>query len=107
MRQRHRRRQGVLNASVAAYERGELTPEAVSALKLHTTEVFSRVADACLQLFGGYGYMAEYPISRFLDRCARAAHLRRHLGDHERAGGAFAAGALTNRAVELPPVTRF
>ena len=54
-----------LNASVAAYERGELTPEAVSALKLHTTELFSRVADACLQLFGGYGYMAEYPISRF------------------------------------------
>lgn len=54
-----------LNASVAAYQRGELTPEAVSALKLHTTELFSRVADACLQLFGGYGYMAEYPISRF------------------------------------------
>ena len=23
------------------------------------------VADQCLQLFGGYGYMAEYPISRF------------------------------------------
>ncbi len=23
------------------------------------------MADACLQLFGGYGYMAEYPISRF------------------------------------------
>ncbi|WP_348682777.1 acyl-CoA dehydrogenase family protein [Acidovorax soli] len=54
-----------LALSVAAYERGELTPEAVSALKLHTTEVFGRVADACLQLFGGYGYMAEYPISRF------------------------------------------
>jgi acyl-CoA dehydrogenase len=42
-----------------------LSPEAASALKLHTTEVFGRVADACLQLFGGYGYMAEYPISRF------------------------------------------
>ena len=54
-----------LNASVAAYQQGQLTPEAVSALKLHTTELFSRVADACLQLFGGYGYMAEYPISRF------------------------------------------
>ena len=37
----------------------------MSALKLHTTELFSRVADACLQLFGGYGYMAEYPISSF------------------------------------------
>jgi acyl-CoA dehydrogenase len=24
----------------------------------------SRVADECLQLFGGYGYMSEYPISR-------------------------------------------
>jgi alkylation response protein AidB-like acyl-CoA dehydrogenase len=23
-----------------------------------------RVIDACLQLYGGYGYMLEYPISR-------------------------------------------
>ncbi|MDH4458649.1 MAG: acyl-CoA dehydrogenase family protein, partial [Nevskia sp.] len=23
------------------------------------------VTDACLQLFGGYGYMTEYPISRY------------------------------------------
>jgi acyl-CoA dehydrogenase len=29
-----------LNASVAAYQQGQLTPEAVSALKLHTTELF-------------------------------------------------------------------
>ena len=50
--------------SIAAYEHGQLTPEAVSALKLHTTEMFGRVADACLQLFGGYGYMTEYPIAR-------------------------------------------
>lgn len=57
--------QAFLHASIAAYERGQLTPEAASALKLHTTEMFGRVADACLQLFGGYGYMAEYPISRF------------------------------------------
>ncbi|MBA4256443.1 MAG: acyl-CoA dehydrogenase [Polaromonas sp.] len=54
-----------LNACVDAFRRAELTPEAVSALKLHTSELFSRVADQCLQLFGGYGYMAEYPISRF------------------------------------------
>jgi acyl-CoA dehydrogenase len=54
-----------LNACVAAYAHGELTPETVSALKLHVSELFSRVADECLQLFGGYGYMAEYPISRF------------------------------------------
>ena len=24
----------------------------------------NRVLDRCLQLFGGYGYMAEYPIAR-------------------------------------------
>ena len=23
-----------------------------------------RIADGCLQMFGGYGYMAEYPVSR-------------------------------------------
>jgi len=54
-----------LNACVHAYTQGQLTAEAVSALKLHTSELFGRVADQCLQLFGGYGYMAEYPISRF------------------------------------------
>ena len=54
-----------LNACVEAYRRGELSAEAASALKLHTSELFSRVADECLQLFGGYGYMTEYPISRF------------------------------------------
>ena len=54
-----------LNACVEAHRRGALAVDAVSALKLHTTELCSRVADQCLQLFGGYGYMAEYPISRF------------------------------------------
>jgi acyl-CoA dehydrogenase len=32
--------------------------------KLWATEVQHRVLDRCLQLFGGYGYMAEYPIAR-------------------------------------------
>ena len=37
-------------------------------VKLTTTELQGRVADECLQLFGGYGYMQEYPISRdFVD----------------------------------------
>jgi acyl-CoA dehydrogenase len=45
--------------------RGELTPEAASALKLPMSELFNRVADECLRLFGGYGYMDEYPISHF------------------------------------------
>ncbi len=32
--------------------------------KLKATEVLGRVTDDCLQLFGGWGYMSEYPISR-------------------------------------------
>lgn len=36
--------------------------------KLWHTEMVSRVADECLQLFGGYGFMEEYPVSRaFVD----------------------------------------
>ena len=49
---------------IEAYCRGKLTPELASALKLQTTEMLARVADECLQLFGGYGYMTEYPVSR-------------------------------------------
>ncbi len=36
--------------------------------KWWTTELQTKVADRCLQLHGGYGYMAEYPIAQaFLD----------------------------------------
>jgi acyl-CoA dehydrogenase len=37
-----------------------------SLAKLASTEIQWKVVDECLQLFGGYGYMEEYPISRFL-----------------------------------------
>lgn len=32
--------------------------------KWWTTDLQNRVADACVQLHGGYGYMREYPIAR-------------------------------------------
>ncbi|MGD9603861.1 MAG: acyl-CoA dehydrogenase family protein [Gammaproteobacteria bacterium] len=43
--------------------------------KLVTTELQGKVVDRCLQLFGGWGYMWEYPIARaFVDaRMARIA----------------------------------
>ena len=37
----------------------------VSMAKYWLSDMQFRVADKCLQLFGGYGYMKEYPISRF------------------------------------------
>ncbi|RJO66219.1 MAG: acyl-CoA dehydrogenase [Myxococcales bacterium] len=36
----------------------------VSMAKYWTTEMAKRVADQCVQLFGGYGYCEEYPIAR-------------------------------------------
>ena len=36
----------------------------VSMAKFWITEMAFRVADRCLQLFGGYGYCEEYPIAR-------------------------------------------
>jgi len=36
----------------------------VSMAKYWTTDMASRTADRCMQLFGGYGYCEEYPIAR-------------------------------------------
>ena len=36
--------------------------------RLITEQMASEVVDECLQLFGGYGYMLEYPVARaFMD----------------------------------------
>ena len=48
-----------------AYSRDELTAEDAAMLKYAATEMQCKTIDDCLQLFGGYGYTAEYPISRF------------------------------------------
>jgi alkylation response protein AidB-like acyl-CoA dehydrogenase len=50
------------------FSNGQLDAATVSMAKLSTTEMQGEVADGCLQLFGGYGYMREYGISRaFVD----------------------------------------
>ena len=49
---------------IAALNDEELTTEEASMAKWWTTELQKRVIDRCLQLFGGYGYMLEYPIAR-------------------------------------------
>jgi acyl-CoA dehydrogenase len=43
---------------------GRLDPETAAMAKLWTTETQGRVIDACLQFFGGFGYVTEYPIAR-------------------------------------------
>jgi acyl-CoA dehydrogenase len=49
---------------IARHIAGTLGPADASMAKLHTTEMQSRVLDACLQLHGGYGFMEEYRIAR-------------------------------------------
>jgi long-chain-acyl-CoA dehydrogenase len=51
--------------NVELYMQGKLNVETAAALKCFSTDMQMKVADQLLQLFGGYGYMSEYPISRF------------------------------------------
>lgn len=44
--------------------KGELDAETASMAKWWTSDQQNRMIDECLQLFGGYGFMWEYPISR-------------------------------------------
>ncbi len=53
-----------IDRCVTGLNAGELTTEEASMAKWWCTELQKRVADACVQLHGGYGYMAEYPIAR-------------------------------------------
>lgn len=43
---------------------GQLDAMDAAAAKLVTTDLQGKVMDQCLQLFGGWGYMWEYPIAR-------------------------------------------
>ena len=57
-----------MNHGIELYKQGELSAVLASKAKLSSTELQCKVADECLQLFGGYGYMKEYPIARaFMD----------------------------------------
>ena len=53
------------NQNLALYKEKKLDVETAAALKSFSSDMQMKVADSLLQLFGGYGYMVEYPISRF------------------------------------------
>ena len=59
---------------------GQLDTVTASMAKTWATDMLGKVTDRCLQLFGGYGYMDEYPISR-LYRDARV--MRIYAGTNE------------------------
>jgi len=53
-----------LDRLVSEHAAGKYLVKECSMAKLWQTEMASEVIDTCLQFFGGYGYMLEYPIAR-------------------------------------------
>ena len=56
--------QTFIDRCIELHMAGKLTSEDAAVAKLHTTEELNRVVDDCLQLHGGFGYMAEVPIAK-------------------------------------------
>jgi len=56
--------QAYVDNCTVALSSGDLTAEEAAKAKWWCTELQKRAVDRCLQLFGGYGYMREYPIAR-------------------------------------------
>jgi acyl-CoA dehydrogenase len=53
-----------LDKLCAEHIAGKYLVKECSMAKLWQTEMSQRVIDTCLQFFGGYGYMLEYPVTR-------------------------------------------
>jgi acyl-CoA dehydrogenase len=56
--------QALLDRAINAHVAGKLNGVDAAKVKLFCTELQGRVVDRCLQLFGGYGYINEFPIAR-------------------------------------------
>ena len=53
-----------VDRALLAYQKGKLSAEEAAKVKFWATEREWEVLDAALQIFGGYGYITEYPIAR-------------------------------------------
>jgi acyl-CoA dehydrogenase len=63
-----------LDRLVSEHASGKYLVKECSMAKLWQTEMAGQVVDDCLQFFGGYGYMLEYPVARaYMD--ARVARI--------------------------------
>ena len=56
--------QALVDRALLALVAGELSGADAAIAKLFCTEMQARAVDRCLQLFGGYGYITEFPIAR-------------------------------------------
>jgi len=56
--------QAFVDKLLVAHVRGEDIVKEVSMAKYWTSDLQKKISSECLQLFGGYGFMEEYPISQ-------------------------------------------
>ena len=54
----------LVDSCISRHVAGELDAAGASLAKFWSTDIQNKVIDRCLQVFGGYGYMIEYPIAR-------------------------------------------
>jgi len=54
----------LVDSCITRHVAGELDAAGASLAKFWCTDIQNKVVDRCLQIFGGYGYMMEYPIAR-------------------------------------------
>lgn len=54
----------LVDSCITRHVAGQLDAAGASLAKFWCTDIQSKVVDRCLQVFGGYGYMMEYPIAR-------------------------------------------
>jgi alkylation response protein AidB-like acyl-CoA dehydrogenase len=64
----------LLHTTAAAKDRGVLVPGEVSMCKLFASETAMWVTTQAIQVFGGYGYVKEYPVEKYF-RDAKATEI--------------------------------
>ena len=64
METKYRLNSAFIKECLNLFQTNSLDTGTASMAKLASTEAQCEIADTCLQMFGGYGYMKEYPISR-------------------------------------------
>lgn len=93
----------LLHAAAAAKERGEPVTRFSSMAKLFASETAMKVTTEAIQIFGGYGYVTDYPAERFF-RDAKVTEIYEGTSEVQRiviardilAAAATSDGSLTN-----------
>ena len=87
------------------FQNGEYPVREITMAKLYAARIAVEVADECIQIHGGNGYMKEYGIERVLARPAPEPDRRRQRRDHAR-GDRPLVRALASRDNQPPEKTK-